>query len=326
VSWRADDAQAARPWVGPVVRYSLLKEILVVLPIVLALVVLLALLFSSPDKPATTLRQWANADAKDFVHTAVTELNDTSETATYGPPYNAGAAKQGFWFIRPQEWFGVRQPITGPDLVIPPLSTQAGNDPALAKALETWNAAPRETQIAWANAYGKALAGATIAAGATIGVQAADAMGPMPQLMRSWLAAGRAGAVDAALVQHQNTFFVTDWTRPMLLLEDGAYFGNQGNALVLGGNQWGEMNEEGNWPGAWWLAPYSLWYNIPPGNTSANGDLVAFSFVLLIALLTIFLPFVPGLRGLPRHLRVYRLVWRDYYARYGTREEPKPGR
>jgi hypothetical protein len=35
----------------------------------------------------------------------------------------------------------------------------------------------------------------------------------------------------------------------------------------------------------------------------------------LLSLALVCVPFLPLIKGLPRHLRVYRLVWRDYYRR-----------
>jgi hypothetical protein len=217
----------------------------------------------------------------------------------------------------------VRQPLTGLDLVIPPLRALGGGNEALAAAMQQWDGASREQQVAWASAYGKALPAATIPADGKIAIAATPAMGPIPVMAQEWLDYGRAGAVDAALVQQPGAFFVDDWTKPMLLLEDGAFFDQIGNTFQLGGPQWGQMNEEGNWPGAWWLAPYTVWYNVPPANTAQSGDLVAFLFVIPLALLLIFLPFIPGVRSLPRKLGVYRFVWRHYYDTYGTREAPR---
>ena len=59
---------------------------------------ILAILFSSPDDKPMTIQQWARADPGDFVATAVTELDGTSEIATYGPPYNntPGAGQKVF--------------------------------------------------------------------------------------------------------------------------------------------------------------------------------------------------------------------------------------
>jgi len=40
--------------------------------------------------------------------------------------------------------------------------------------------------------------------------------------------------------------------------------------------------------------------------------------VVLVAILTLALmlvPFIPGLRSIPRVIPIHRLVWRDYYRR-----------
>ena len=56
--------------------------------VVLALTLGLAGLLSSPDVPPVTIATWARLAPADFLATAASELNGTSETATYGPPYN----------------------------------------------------------------------------------------------------------------------------------------------------------------------------------------------------------------------------------------------
>jgi hypothetical protein len=33
----------------------------------------------------------------------------------------------------------------------------------------------------------------------------------------------------------------------------------------------------------------------------------------LLSVALVCIPFIPGVRSLPRWLRVYRLIWRDYY-------------
>ena len=48
----------------------------------------LASLLSSPDVPPVTIATWARLAPADFLATAASELDGTSETATYGPPYN----------------------------------------------------------------------------------------------------------------------------------------------------------------------------------------------------------------------------------------------
>jgi hypothetical protein len=331
MAWKDDNKQAKRPWVGPVVSYSLVKEFLIVAPLLLVALVVLAVLFSSPDKPAITIKDWASAAPKDYLATMASELDGTSKTATYGPPYNTGscgskplgqscaASLQNVGPISPQKWAGVKLPISGPDLVIPPLESLQGGSPVLSRALAAWNAASPSQQVAWATAYSTALQHATISSNGTISITPTKSVGPLPVMGQAWFNNGRSGAIDAAMIQQPSAFYGSDRTKPLLLLEDGSYFGNIGSQLNFTGSQWGIVNEEGNWPGAWWLMPYVVWYNIPPGNTSSSADLFAMLIVAIIALLTILVPFVPGLRSLPRKLGVYKLVWRSYYANYPSR-------
>ena len=67
--------------------------------VVLALAVVLTILFSSPDDQPSTIQSWARTDPVDFVTTAVTELDGTSGTASYGPPYNHTSDGQHIAFI-----------------------------------------------------------------------------------------------------------------------------------------------------------------------------------------------------------------------------------
>ena len=71
-----------REWNGAYRPYDILKEAFVALMAVGVLVVLLAVVFSSPDEPAVTLKSWSTSDPVDFAQTAVTELDGTSPLAT----------------------------------------------------------------------------------------------------------------------------------------------------------------------------------------------------------------------------------------------------
>jgi len=37
--------------------------------------------------------------------------------------------------------------------------------------------------------------------------------------------------------------------------------------------------------------------------------------MMVLSMAFIYIPFIPGLRSLPRHLGVHRLIWRDHYRR-----------
>jgi hypothetical protein len=73
------------------------------------------------------------------------------------------------------------------------------------------------------------------------------------------------------------------------------------------------MNETGNYPGQAWLWLYTFWYQISPFSTSANADAIVWVLMALLTLVFVLLPYIPGLRSIPRLVKVYRLIWRPYY-------------
>jgi Cytochrome b(N-terminal)/b6/petB len=307
---RAARAADRAAWRGPTRRYDILKEGTIATVIVLALTFALAGVLSSPDVPPVTVASWVQAAPADFLATAASELDGTSETATYGPPYNTNGAPQKILFS-PANWFGVTMPITNAaqTFVLSPLSRAAPTDPTLAAALATYNAAPAAQQLKWATNYGTAVTKVTFSNGTPVVPAAND--GPVPVMLATELTLGRSGAIDADLLA-QHPFYGTDFTKPLLFLEDGMYFSNQATALNLTGTQWGVMNETGSYPGQPWLWLYQLWYQLPGYRTSLNADLIAIYWTGLGTLLLLFIPFIPGLRDIPRWIPVHRLIWRNW--------------
>ena len=198
---------------------------------------------------------WARLAPADFLATAASELNGTSETATYGPPYNNQSGSVQHLLITPQTWFGVTQPVNAAqDFVIRPLTTLAPADRALAAALAIYRAAPPGQQLKWANAYANAVTKVKFAGGTPVVPPAAD--GPVPVMMANELTMARSGALDTDLLA-QRQFYGTNYTKPLLFIEDGAYFASKATALHLTGEQWGVMNETGSYPGQPWLWLYT---------------------------------------------------------------------
>ena len=74
------------------------------------------------------------------------------------------------------------------------------------------------------------------------------------------------------------------------------------------------MNETGSYPGQTWLWLYTLWYQIPPYNGNANADLMVVLTMLVLSLALVLVPFIPGIRDIPRWIPVHRLIWRRHYA------------
>ena len=73
--------------------------------------------------PPVTIATWARVAPADFLGTAATELNGTSETATYGPPYNNQSGSVQRLLFSPQTIPGVTQPVNAAqDFVLGPLT------------------------------------------------------------------------------------------------------------------------------------------------------------------------------------------------------------
>lgn len=344
-AWKSSDVA----WRGGRRPYDLGKEVIFQLIFVGLLVTVLAVVFASPNPPAATIKQWASEAPLDFARTTVQEIDGTSLTATYGPPYQPASEQngslQGFGFFSPQEWVGARIPIdTFTDLVATPLALAPAED--VSDALEQWSRASDDDQNQWAKAYREALRSATFSDTA-IAVADGD-YGPLPDIVEAQYRFALTGGLDAALLASDATtpdgypvWYSNDQTRALMYLGDSGNGGADGGCIepgqsvpdpdtcwwynqavanteprfggYLDGDTWGVVNEVGNWPGAWWLVPYSSWYQWGYGENGASGDLWAMLMTGLVSLPFIFLPFIPGLRDIPRLTRVYRVMWGDYY-------------
>ena len=312
---RRDDTPDSHDF--PTRPYDLVKEFVIALVVVLVLSVGLAAIFSSPDEKAITMSGWAHADPNDVVSTAVGELAGTTTSATYGPPYNSAADGQKLGPLSLQKWGGVRLPVDSAGLVLDPLSNMSKN-PELTAALSEWKAATPEQRTKWATDYADAIGTpaadgepATGAGGDPAKVAEGD-YGPVPALSAAFLGLAQTGGLEGALTSSGN-FYGGDATKSLLLLSDGAYLEDQARAKNLAGDQWGMMNEAGNAPGQPWMWLYTFWYQVPPFSTSGNADALVWGLMMLLTLLLIFVPFIPGLRSIPRWIPIHRLVWRNYY-------------
>jgi len=299
--------------------YDLVKEFVIALVVVLVVSIGLAAIFSSPDEKPITMAQWAKADANNVITTAAGELAGTTTSATYGAPYNTNAEGQKLGPLPLQKWGGVRVPVNSADLVLGPLSNVSDN-PAVSPALTTWKAATPEQQTKWATAYTDAIGTAAAdgepatGAGGEVAKVAAGDYGPVPALSAGLLALAKTGGLEGTLTSSGN-FYGGDQTKSLLLLSDGAYLEDLAVAQNLGGDQWGMMNEVGNAPGQPWMWLYTFWYQVKPFSTSDNADAEVWGLMMVLTLLLMFLPFIPGLRSIPRWIPIHRLVWRNYYRR-----------
>ncbi|MGO9489243.1 MAG: hypothetical protein ACLQBB_09495 [Solirubrobacteraceae bacterium] len=322
--WRPEDD--TQPWKGRYYPYDLIKELCIALVVIALLAVLLTVLLSSPDEKPSTVAQWSRQKPVDFVTAAVKELDGTSDTAEYGPPYNHNSGSvQHFLFLHPQRWLGVSHPIdTEKDFVLGPLET-IPNDPALTAALVQYKAAPEKQKKEWAEAYAKPLEETATAeeenktppntvseTDGTVVVKTSGSAGPVPTMMSSLIALAKSGGVDGSLLTSKQ-FFQTDYTKPLLFMADGGLLEERAEQQHLLGEQWGLMNETGSYPGQPWLWLYALWYQVEPIKSSPNADIQVLLIMGLLSLGLILIPFVPVVNRIPRWIPIYKLIWREHY-------------
>jgi len=315
--WSQSERKYGRPWRGPLRHYDILKEATIGFVVVLVLVFILAITFSSPDVPPVTIQSWAKAQPAGFVDIALTELNGTSTTATYGPPYNTETGSlQSLGPVSIQKFFGVKYPInTAKDFVLNPLATLP-DFPALTTAIATYEHASRATEDRWISNYQAKLNKLPLSSSAVIGKM--PSTGPVPVLMTHLLAMAQSGALDSQLLT-QSSFFTTNYTNPIMFIGDSvvaqpnSYWNNLVTADHLQGDQWGVMNETGSWPGQPWMWLYTMWYQVPPMSTSGNGDVEVLAIMTVLSVVLLLVPVIPGLRKIPEKIPVYRLIWRNYY-------------
>jgi hypothetical protein len=293
--------------------YDLLREVAMSGAAVLVLVVVLAAVFSSPDEKPLTMQSVAQSDAAGFVTVSLSELAGNSAIALYGPPYNNGTGSvQSVGPFSSQQLAGVRLPInTATAYVIDPLKTVQNT--AVVTALHTFTAATATQQNTWETNYGKALSNAngSLDTNGHVKVAAGD-YGPLPIMFGALLDIARSGALDGLLLT-DGKFYQTDYTKPLLFLNESA-LPNRAGQLNLLGSQWGMMNETGAYPGQAWLWLYTFWYQVPFGPFNGpNADVAVWVTMAVLTLALILVPYIPGLRRLPEYLGVYRLIWREHY-------------
>jgi quinol-cytochrome oxidoreductase complex cytochrome b subunit len=317
---RAAKAADAASWRGPTRRYDILKEGTIATAIALALVLIMAGVLSSPNVPPVSVQTWAKLAPADFLGTAAAELNGTALAASYGPPYNHGtAAVQQVGPVNWQTLAGVTQPVNAAaDFVLTPLATLAATDHPVGAALAAYTSATPAQQQKWATAYGNAVTKVHFVNGTPVVPPARD--GPVPAMMAGELTMARSGALDTDLLA-QRQFYGTDYTKPLLFIADGQYYANLAADMHLTGDQWGVMNETGSYPGQPWLWLYQMWYHVAPFNNSPDVDVWAVYLTGIATLLLLAIPFIPGLRDIPRLIPIHRLIWRS--GRDGAGDGPE---
>jgi quinol-cytochrome oxidoreductase complex cytochrome b subunit len=302
----------------PLKPYDLLREGVIVFVFAAVVVLTAAIAFGAPDYPTINGENVARDQPVNYLKTTVGILlgNDLSALGGYGPPYQKeNSAAQHLGPIAPATWFGATHPVDPPqDLVLAPLARVAEINPAYAAPLAEFKAASPAQQQTWLTNYDKALAEASVS-GSTVRLPAGD-YGPVEAMMNGMLGLGRAGLLEGALSAEDGAFYpyTFDFTRQLSYFAVAPpYFDTATHLIQQGNPQWGIVHETGNYPGAWWLDPYQIWYEVPVIADADNADLLVVTIMMVIFAGLLLLPVIPGLNRLPHVLKVYRLIWRRWY-------------
>ncbi|MGA2477523.1 MAG: hypothetical protein ABSG63_02090 [Spirochaetia bacterium] len=308
----------------PTKPYDLVREGLIALGIIAAMVIVLAIVFESPDAPTVRGEDVARNHPLNYLKTATDFLSGESGLQTYGPPYTKDRENiQRILGPGPAVVLGVTLPLDArQNLIITPLEKVAILDKNVAVALAGWKAASEDQQAAWTKAFSDALDKAEESEG-KVTVPSGD-YGPVPVMMKGMLDLGRAGLLEGALTSSDRLPYTLDNTKAMLFFQEDVDQ-NVADSYDMKGTQWGITHEVGNFPGPWWLWPYAIWYQIPPLTTAPNADVIVGSLMVLFFLLLLFAPFIPVLKHLPRWIPLYRLIWRDWYESQEGRGRRKAG-
>jgi hypothetical protein len=275
--------------------------------VLLVVVAVLAFAVGSPNWPRDTIAG-ATKDNPGGAILAFTQELDGTATST-------GNAAE----------FGVGDP--GQVFVLGPLHQAApflGS--TVQSALSTYESASTDQQQKWASAYDTALGKITPSGGGDMGGGTASpdytkigtlkgGFGPVPTLVQADLTLAQNGyleqylhAVDSGHSYHLVNIWLYD--HPNML--------NTAVAEGLTDDQWGMVKERGFPVGPWYLSIPAVFHVYFPGGVTGPGFILW--NLLFAALLLFFIPLVPGVRDIPRYLKLYRFIYR--YPVKGDFEKP----
>jgi hypothetical protein len=139
--------------------------------------------------------------------------------------------------------------------------------------------------------------------------------GPVPVLVKADLQLAQTGFLEQYLqaVESGHSYHLTN-----IWLYDHPAMLNTAVAEGLTDDQWGMVKERGFPVGPWYLILPGVFHVELPGG--ATGLWFVIYNLLFAAILMFIVPLVPGVRDIPRYLKLYRLIYR--YPTPGELEKP----
>ena len=294
-------------------KYPLISVVLLVVVGVVAFVV------GSPNSERATISPTSIRDPGGAILAFTQELDGSASSSGNATQYGVGDPAQAFVVLPLRSALPL---LVGP-LTVPGLPTLQGRD--VSAALSTFDAASATQQQSWASAYDTALGTITPSAGgAMAGVASPDytkigglhgEVGPVPTLVEADLFLAQTGYLERYLqsVDPGHSFHLVN-----IWLYDDPQLLNTAVDLGLTDDQWGMVKERGFAVGPWYLAVPAVFHIYFPRGATGTGFILwnlAFAAVLLFVV-----PLAPGLRDLPKVLRIYRFIYR--YPKPGELDQP----
>jgi len=140
--------------------------------------------------------------------------------------------------------------------------------------------------------------------------------GPVPVLDEADLHLAQSGYLEQYLqsVDSGHSYHLTN-----IWLYDHPNMLNTAVDQGLTDDQWGMVKERGFPVGPWYLSIPAVFHVYFPGGATGQGFILW--NLLFAAILLFFVPLVPGVRDLPRYLKLYRFIYR--YPTPGELEKPE---
>jgi hypothetical protein len=274
--------------------------------VLLVIVAAVAFAVGSPNWPRDTIASVTKDNPGGAIMAFTQELDGTATSTTNAAEFGMGDPGQVF--------------VLGPLRQVAPL-WRADYRAALA----TYDAASPQQQLAWAKAYDTALGTITPSGGGDMGgTSGPDYMkidtlkgdfGPVPVIVQADLLLAQNGFLEQYLqaVDPGHSFHLVN-----IWLYDHPNLLNTAVAQGLTDDQWGMVKERGFSVGPWYLFVPAVFHVYFPNG--ANGTWFVIWNLLFAAILLFVVPLVPGIRDIPRYLKLYRFIYR--YPLSGELEKP----
>ena len=254
--------------------------------ILVCVIVLLAIIFPSPLIAPVTIKQVAIEDPRLMAQTLLSELDYSSDTATY------------FDTIDPYTFNTKNVYIATP--YIEYFKTQQGT----VNLFDSFNQENKQLQNKNIN-----LAKNYFSNNGKI-IPNLDNNNPVIPMISSLVLMAKSGLYEASLRNEINTGY--NPTYVLRFLSDTGVLEDKATKLGITTQQYGMLREEkGQFPpGAWWLAPLGFMDNTILKN-DVNQDQHGAEILGILMLVFIAFPYIPILNELPDKLKIYKLIWRD---------------